>query len=238
VPRTNAVYSQSRQEGFQPGWYNGWGFGQPWHSGSMVDTDGSTFLRTRIVAGTHDGTSFELPMPGADVAHLRYRVRYNTGFNPTVSAHNVKMPGFGNPSMAPNGVCLSACGLTLADGVTAYSARSDIQDTGIPGWYVYDVTSSQTLTFGRGERWNAPAFQNGRWYTVDEFIRMNTPGVSDGSLVTYIDGAKVFERDTYNFRTVSTLKVGNSWFDVYFGGNGVAPNDMFIDFANVLMEWG
>jgi hypothetical protein len=239
VPAPSAPrYARSATEGFAPGWFRTWGFAQPRHTGVVAEADGNTFLRSTIVAGTHDGTSFRLPMPEADVAHLRYRVRYGSAFSPTGSATNVKMPGFGSPSLDVAGVCLSGCGLAVADGITAYSARSDIRQDGVPGWYVYDVESANSATFGRGERWTFPGFANDRWYTVDQYIRMNTPGQKDGSLRTLIDGQPVFERTSYDFRTVPTLRVGSAWFDVYFGGSGLAPVDMDVDFDDVLLEWG
>jgi hypothetical protein len=232
------TYTSSRTETFPVGWYSAWGLAKPWHTGVISETSGNTFLRAAIVAGTHDGTSFRLPMPNADVAHLRYRVRYGPTFSAAGSANNVKMPGFGNPSLDAAGVCLAGCGLAVADGITAYSARSDLTAAGVPGWYVYDVDAALSLTYGRGERWNFPGFANDRWYTVDQYIRLNTPGLKDGSLSVLIDGVKVFERNTYTFRTVPTLKVGNAWFDVYFGGTGLAPVDMTVDFDDVVMEWG
>jgi hypothetical protein len=37
---------------------------------------------------------------------------------------------------------------------------------------------------------------------------------------------------------VPTLKVGSAWFDIYYGGSGVAPVTMYVDFDDLLLEWG
>jgi hypothetical protein len=190
----------------------------------------------RLLGGAHDGTSFRIPMANAEQAHLRFRIRYSQEFDPSDANTNVKMPGFGQPLFDAAGICLGGCGLAPSDGITSYSARSDIRQDGIPGWYVYDLDSI-LLGYGRGERWTAPAYAKGRWYTVDQYIRMNTPGVKDGGLSVYIDGERVFERNTYRFRSVPTLKVGSAWFDFYYGGSGVAPVTMYVDVDDMLLEW-
>jgi hypothetical protein len=232
---TAGAYTRTASESFAPGWFKAWGLARPARTGVAAEADGNTFLRTTIAAGTHDGTSFRLPLPDAETAHLQYRVRYGSTFTAAGSATDVKMPGFGNPLLDGAGVCLSGCGLAVADGVTAYSARSDIRQDGVPGWYVYDA--ARTAAYGRGERWSTAPIAADRWYTVDQYIRMNTPGQKDGGLRALVDGQLVFERDTYEFRRVPTLQVGSAWFDVYFGGSGVAPADLTVDVDDVLLEW-
>lgn len=233
-----STYVHRAKEPFLPGWFDRWGLTRPWRTAVIAEAGGNTFLRVGIVAGSHSGTSFRLPMPSAEFAHLRYRVRFGPTFDPSKAAANVKQPGFGNPVFGAKGVCLAACGNAPADGVTSYSARSDIHQDGTPGWYVYDVDAARVLDFGRGERWSVPAFRGGRWYMVDQYIRMNTPGQNDGRLAVLVDGVEVHDRSTYNFRTVPTLGVGAAWFDVHYGGSGVAPVDMWVDYDDVLMEWG
>jgi hypothetical protein len=232
------VYREAVTETFDPGWYERWGFVQPENTHTMPDVTRDEFLRVHIPQGSHAGTSFLLPMPDATAAHLRYRVRFSATFDPSHARNDVKLPGFGNPVREADGSCVSACGLREADGITSYSARSDLREDGRPGWYVYDVDAAINQTGGRGERWDAPPFRATRWYTVDQYIQLNTPGVRNGRLRTEINGHPVFDRSTFVFRLADGLDVGNAWFDVYYGGDGTSPVEMFVDFDDVLLEWG
>lgn len=230
-----ATYTGRRVERFKPGWWSGWGLDEPWNA--TVRAEGTNpFLRVRIGMLSHIGTSFLLPVPDADFAHVRYRLRLGPTFDALFAAHDVKLPGFGAPAFDELGSCLAACGGAHADGVTAYSARVHITSDGKPGSYVYDLDRPDH-DFGRGERWDAGRLERNRWYVVDQYIRMNTPGAADGSLVAYLDGQKVFEDNGMSFRSSSELRVGNVWFDVYYGGAGRAPFEMRVDVDDMLIEW-
>jgi hypothetical protein len=102
---------------------------------------------------------------------------------------------------------------------------------------VYDVDSARQYAYGRGERWDAPALKTGRWYTIDLYLQLNTPGHRNGTLRTLVDGRQVFHATGYRFRRVDDLDVGSAWFDVYYGGEGTAPVDMLVDLDDVLLEW-
>jgi hypothetical protein len=238
-PLPEPVYRSHASEVFDSDhWYESWGFGQPDNARAMPEINRNGYLRVMIPGGSHSGTSFRLPMPDANVAHLRYRLRLGATFDPSDAASNVKLPGFGNPRLDARGACLGACGLAVADGITSYSARSDVRADGRPGWYVYDPDSALSLRFGRGERWQAEPFTLTKWHTIDQYIQLNTPGVRNGVLRTLIDGHQVFDRRSYVFRLVDSLHVGSAWFDVYYGGSGQAPIVMYVDVDDIFLEWG
>jgi hypothetical protein len=220
-----------------PTWFTSWGrASNPWHS--RVVTEGTNkFLQVSIAKGAHDGTSFFKFTGDHDVVTLRYRIRFGAGWDPSKSSHNIKLPGFGNPLLDPRGVCLAGCGGAGSDGVRGYSARVDVQDTGVPGFYVYDVNPI-LLSYGKGVRWNTPAFQADRWYTVQVSIAMNTPSRADGVLKASVDGKTVFERTNVLFRLTPLMHVGAAWFDFYYGGAGVAPTDTTIDVDDIQLFAG
>ncbi|MCU1484483.1 MAG: hypothetical protein JWN67_1229 [Actinomycetia bacterium] len=237
-PATPVTPAPAFAESFtSPTWFQSWGrAGNPWHS--TVATEGANrFLRVSIAKGAHDGTSFFKYTGEHDAVTLRYRIRFGAGWDPSKSSHNIKLPGFGAPLLDPQGVCLAGCGGAGADGVRGYSARVDVQDTGVPGFYVYDVNPI-LLAYGTGMRWSTPTFQPGRWYTVQVSIAMNTPGRSDGVLRASVDGRPVFARDDLLFRLTPLLHVGAAWFDFYYGGAGVAPNDTTIDVDDIALFAG
>jgi hypothetical protein len=206
---------------------------RPWHTGVLTGADGNPFLRTQIAAGNHDGTSFMFPTGDADHVRLTYRLRVDAALDATQSNNDVKLPGFGSPSIDIAGVCLSGCGGSGADGITAYSARVDISNKNIPGYYVYDLSS---LAFGRGVRWAAPRLAPNVWHTVQLEIAMNTPALDDGVLKATLDGVPVYSATHVRFRLVPTLHVGTAWFDIYYGGTGVSPATTNIDLDDVLVE--
>lgn len=233
---TQTVYPAFYETFSNRSWYQNWGMvSAPWHTTAESD-EGNPYLKVHIAKGDHDGTSFFKATSTLDAVTMRYRIRFH-GFDPSMSQHNVKLPGFGAPLLGPGGVCLAGCGGAAGDGLTAYSARADVQDTGVPGFYVYDAYT-RPLAYGRGIRWNATPFRNDRWYDVEIAIAMNTPDVADGVLRAKVNGQTVFDRRDFLFRRTSTLHVGSAWFDFYYGGTGVAPADTSIDIDDVMLYVG
>jgi hypothetical protein len=220
-----------RNESFdQADWYRWWGMAARPFRTAVVKEDGQSFLRIRVPQGAHDGTSFFAPTGDADQAVLRYRLRIGTSFQPAASAFDVKLPGFGKPELGPDGSCIAGCGGSPTDGTTAYSARTDVNADGRPGFYVYDVNAAR---FGRGPRWSIPSLTTGVWHDIELHIAMNTPGVADGVLVARVDGQQVYEARDVAFRTSADLHVGAAWFNVYYGGTGVSPTTVDFDLDDV-----
>ena len=231
ITTSSATYANRKVETFDTSkWWQTWGMsGRPWNT----TWSSYGFQRVNFVKGTHNGTSWMFPTGASDAVHLSYRLRLSSNFDASKSASNVKLPGFGQPGFDLAGACIVACGGAAADGITGWSARGDLYKSGVPGYYVYSLLN----TWGTGYRWATPAYQRGRWYTVDLYVRMNDVGSSNGSLVAYVDGTKVFEKNDYVFRLVDSLHVSNVWFDFVYGGSGVAPVDMWIDIDDVVMEY-
>ncbi|MCU1485099.1 MAG: hypothetical protein JWN67_1845 [Actinomycetia bacterium] len=216
-----------RNEGFERSdWWHTWGMAKAPFRTAVVTEGTSSFLRIGIPAGAHEGTSFFAPTGDADRAVLKYRIRISESLDPSVSAFNVKMPGFGKPDLDATGGCIAGCGGSPTDGSTAYSARTDLQSDGRPGFYIYDVDAAK---FGRGQRWTLPNLSKGVWHAVELRITMNTPGQRDGWLTSIVDGTTAYEAHDIEFRTTASLHVGAAWFDFYYGGTGLNPRDAWFD---------
>jgi hypothetical protein len=214
-------------------WWRDWGMPTPpMNSEVATDDDGST-LRVHIAESAHDGTSFLFPTGTVDHLRLTYRLRLAASFDPSASNHDVKLPGFGKPVFSAWGSCLVACGGAPGDGVLGYSARVDVDERGVPGFYVYDTSPSR---WGRRLPWLAGPLTTGAWHTIRLEITMNDPRGSDGALVADLDGVRVFEAHDLRFRSSSSLHAGGAWFDVYYGGTGVSPTDTHIDLDDVVLE--
>ena len=233
VPDARA--SGRRTEGFDTAtWWQTWGLATPpWNTEVATDGGDASFLRVHIAQGEHDGTSFVLTTGTTDHARLTYRLRVDSAFDPTKSDHNVKLPGFGKPVFAAGGTCLVACGGAPGNGVLGYSARVAVDDTGTPGFYVYDT---DVRRWGEGLPWSAGPLTPNVWHTVELEIAMNDPARADGILRATLDGVPVFATGDLRLRWSSALHVGGAWFDFYYGGDGVSPADTNIDIDDVTLE--
>jgi hypothetical protein len=234
VPDARAGTTVTREPFDSATWWQRWGMATaPFNTEVVGDGDGGSFLRVHIAEGAHDGSSFLLPTGDADHVRLTYRLRVDDAFDPSAADHDVKLPGFGKPVFAAGGQCLVACGGAPGDGVLGYSARTDVDDHGTPGFYVYDTTLHR---WGRGFRWTAGPLVPGVWHTVRLEIEMNDPARDDGVLLADLDGTRVFTATDLHLRWTSLLHVGGAWFDIYYGGAGVSPAATAVDVDDATIE--
>jgi hypothetical protein len=226
---TTSPYTFTKTEAFgTASWWKTWGLtAAPWHT-SVVTEDGNPFLRVGFPAGSHNGTAFSLPTDTSDAAHIRYRVR----FSPNWQSQGGKLPGFGNPVVDSNGVCLGGCGLMPADGITSWSGRSHYDANLGLGTYLYVPDKSEWVI-----QWGNVRLVPGQWYTIEYAVQMNTPGQNDGVLTASIDGQQLLNATNMNFRSVSTLHVGKAWFDFYYGGTAVPSQTMWVDVDDITVDW-
>ena len=103
------------------------------------------------------------------------------------------------------------------------------------GYYVYHL--DQAENHGDLLPWADPVatLEHGRWYCVEGFVGVNTPGESDGLLRGWVNGEEAFSRDDLRFRRADEtgVKVDSFWFDVYFGGREPASTSLSIDFDSL-----
>ncbi len=75
---------------------------------------------------------------------------------------------------------------------------------------------------GKGD---AGQLVNNRWYRVEQYVKMNTPGAADGVARVWVDGILSYEKTNVIFREVGhdNLHVRTVWLNVHAGGEGVGP---------------
>ena len=226
---TLAAFAHTKVESFTTtGWWQTWGLTTlPWHT-ALVTEGTNRLLRVNFPAGSHNGTSFGWLTGTSDSAHIRYRIRLSSNWK----SDGAKLPGFGTPTYNADKSCSGGCGLAPADGITSWSARGHLNGSNVPGSYLYTADRSEWAF-----QWNTAAFVPGRWYTIDYWVTMNTPGQNNGVLRAAIDGVTVLNWTTMNLRKVSTLHVGKAWFDFYYGGSSVPSQNMAIDIDDVQVDW-
>jgi hypothetical protein len=67
---------------------------------------------------------------------------------------------------------------------------------------------------------------------------MNTPGLADGSLETWVDGTKVVDNHAYTFRNRTDVGVGHLTWSVFRGGSTLdwaGARTGYVDFDNVVI---
>ena len=77
--------------------------------------------------------------------------------------------------------------------------------------------------------------ENNRWYSIEQYLKLNTPGKKDGILRAWVDGRLAFEKSDIRFRHVDRLKIEQVWMNVYHGGTKPSPYDQHVFIDNVVI---
>ncbi len=82
--------------------------------------------------------------------------------------------------------------------------------------------------YGANWRWEIEdrgLLENNRWYCIEQYAKLNTPGENDGVLRAWIDGKPAFEKTDVRMRDKRNLKIELIWFNFYHGGKSAAEKD-------------
>jgi hypothetical protein len=174
-----------------------------------------------------------------DEAYFRYYLRLGENWDPTRDGG--KLPGLAGTYGR------SGWGARKSDGQNGWSTRGAFfQQTAPPspiaglralGSYVYHAGMGKR-TYGETWGWNlgpTGLLEKNRWYSVEQHVRLNTPGRSDGVLQAWIDGQLVFSRTDLRYRDTEQLKIESVWMNVYHGGTEPAPQDMTLYIDNLVV---
>ena len=128
-------------------------------------------------------------------------------------------------------------GSRVTDGTNGWSARGvfDAADANgeIPiGNYVYHVGMD---TYGTHAWWDV-TLQTGRWYKIDQYIELNTPGKSDGVLQGWVNKEQVYASDDWYWRDTEEIGIQEFWCDFYHGNTDPAPQDMTLYMDNLFLK--
>lgn len=104
------------------------------------------------------------------------------------------------------------------------------------GTYAYHA--DQPGSYGDGWWWDpggAGALENNRWYSIEQYFRVNTPGKRDGELRAWIDGVLVFHRTDVRVRDTPNIRIQRIWMNVYHGGVKPSDKDQSLYIDNVVV---
>lgn len=175
------------------------------------------------------GAQVYLPLVGgaASDVHLRYRVRFEDGFD---FVRGGKLPGLYGGSKTSGG--------DVPDGTDGLSTRLMWRAEGAGEVYAYLPSSrGDGTSLGRGN-WT---FEPGRWVQVDQYVHLNAVGEEDGRIRVLIDEREVLDERGLVFRTTDALRVDGVFFSTFFGGSDSSwstPRDQYADFAAFAVTTG
>jgi MYXO-CTERM domain-containing protein len=174
-----------------------------------------------------------------DEIYSRYYLRVGTNFEPRIEAG--KMPGI---AYRPDNDCNG--GDPDFTGTRCWSARGGFwfavpegnPAAGLMPLSYYLYWPEQSGAYGEHFFWSRGyngLVQQGRWYAVEEYVRMNTPGARDGILRAWVNGRLAFDKTDVLFRNSDAIHVGEVWYNIYHGGTTPAPHDMWLYLDNLVI---
>jgi hypothetical protein len=196
-------------------------------------------LRVRIDRDGHYGLSLtyrfrrQLGYEPEEI-YFRYYLRFADDWNPKRGG---KLPGIGGTYGR------AGWGGRPVHGYDGWSARGLFQGqengrTPI-GFYCYHM--KMRGRYGSGWRWdreNRGLLENNRWYCIEQYAKLNTPGADDGILRGWVDGGLAFEKTDVRFRSVDKLKIETIWIDFYLGGTWVSESEHHAYIDDVVISKG
>ena len=175
-----------------------------------------------------------------DDVYFRYYLRFADDFIPIVDGG--KMPGIsGDNSVCGNGGSPAdgKCGWTLRGSfIHAMAEDNPLFPSQVVGTYAYHGLMEGD--YGDGWRWNSNGLgviELSRWVCIEQHVRVNTPGESDGVLEVWIDGHPAYTKDDVFLRDVppytieGNLGVRKIWSNHYHGGTSptTVPLTLYMD---------
>ena len=223
-----------------PQWWREWGLREAPQRVDTVDEDAlrkfqplaGKALRVRVDQGGHYGVSLQYRFAERlgsepEEVYFRYSLRLADDWNPHRGG---KLPGFGGTYGR------AGWGGRRVNGTDGWSARGLFRgrvDGLTPiGYYCYHADMGGT--YGDHWVWDSGGFrglENNRWYRIEQYAKMNTPGRNDGVLRGWVDDQLVFDKTDVRMRDDDKLKIETIWINVYLGGTWSARQDqhLFID---------
>ena len=189
-------------------------------------------LRIEVPQGQHYGASLEYEFAKhleaePEEIYFRYYLRLGDDWDPRRGG---KLPGIGGTYGR------GGWGGRPSDGRNGWSARGQFNGrragkTPI-GFYCYHADMKGK--YGAGWIWEKDGLgflENNRWYCIEQYAKLNTPGANDGILRGWVDGKLAFEKTDVRMRDIASLKIQCIWINIYHGGQWSAPSDdhLFID---------
>lgn len=225
-------------------------------------------LRVTWKQGEESALNWSFPFwPEATEAFLQYDILFEYDWNPADGGKLIGWSSATKPDDAVSrlwprlptgteGTLLAGNGGAPVHGDDGWSLRGSFRrpiPAGRPaggltwvGTYAYHA--DMRSNYGDDWLWNhygQGPLAPGRWHTVKQRLRMNTPGIRDGVLEVWLDGILAFRKTNVYLRgpgpyklaqppynVATSLGIRRIWLNLYHGGTAKIPADMHIRLAN------
>lgn len=190
----------------------------------------NTALNLRYLFGRRHGAEPE-------EIYFRYYLRFGADWNP--DREGGKLPGLAGTYGK------AGWGMRPSDGTNGWSVRGAFSrslagPSGEPltpvGSYAYHADmkdpSGNVWAWSEGP---GGVLENNRWYAIEQYVKLNTPGAHDGVFRAWIDGRQVIDKKGLSFRTIDDLRIESVWMNVYHGGTAPSPRDMSLYIDNIVI---
>lgn len=193
-------------------------------------------LRIQVEKGTHYGASLQYNFSRRigqepEEVYFRYYLRLGSDWNPVRGG---KLPGISGTYGR------GGWGGRPSDGHNGWSARGQFngrREGRTPiGFYCYHADMKGR--YGNSWIWEKDGLghlENNRWYCIEQYARMNTPGQNDGILRGWVDGKLAFEKTDLRMRDTPDLKIECIWINLYHGGTWTAASDDHLYIDNIVI---
>ncbi len=237
-------------------WGNVWSFGQDRGTLSRVNQNAAeNFVSLQ-------GKALQVHLPKGDLTALnlnylfkdkgfeepnsvyfRYYLRFGESWD---TIEGGKLPGIAGTYEGTDHA--GGWGGRTSNGTNGWSARGHFKTvlrennphTGkVPvGTYLYHA--DMPGYYGDSLIWNgdeAGAFEKNRWYAIEQYIRLNTPGENDGELRVWVDGKPAFALESLKFRELDYghIKIDRIWMNIYHGGTTPIDKDIYAYIDNIVI---
>lgn len=168
----------------------------------------------------------------ADEAWLTYRIKYGSNFYGFVGCEGGKTPGMSSPTTACGNSGVPANGLCGWSLRLSYKLICDPSNPAFQHIRLYMYAYHGLLKGWYGDAWygNGEALlELGRWYCVEEHVKVNTPGVADGVAQFYVDGKLAMDRQGVYLRAVKPPQGYGFW-------NPITPTKPAPDGATIVTD--
>ena len=229
-------------------WANRWSLGQP-----LITVEKDEKNNFKPLVGK--AVRVKIPEGGNGAMDVRYNFKQETGKEPEeiyfryylrlAETWNPKQEGGKLPGISGT-YGIAGWGGRTSDGYNGWSARGAFSFTvadnnplaGLHpiGSYCYHADLEDR--YGDIWIWNKGYrgfLENNRWYSIEQYVKLNSSGEKDGILKAWIDGELAFEKTNLRFRHIDTLKIDEIWMNVYHGGTSPSPYDQHLFIDNVVI---
>lgn len=200
-------------------------------------------LRVKIAQGSNGAlnTTFKFRKETGEEPgeiYFRYYLRLAEDWNQTIQGG--KLPGVSGT------YGVAGWGGRPSDGTNGWSARGAFSRTiprGNPlaglhpiGTYCYHADMKGR--YGSIWLWQEDYrgfLEKNRWYCIEQYLKLNTPGRKDGTIRAWVDGRPAFQKSDIRFRNVERLAIEQIWMNVYHGGTRPSPYDQHLYVDNVVI---